>query len=84
MLYELWITCSYGRYIAYYRYYNSGIANNNPNATGTYFATAPNYNTFGWCSANDGQIALGAHSGKTTFGFADGHAKSLAAKRSCR
>ena len=76
VLYELWMTCSYGRHIAWYRYYNSGIATTNPSAD-TYFAAAPNYNTFDWCGSNDGQIALGAHSGKTTFGFADGHAKAL-------
>lgn len=74
--YELWMTTSYGRYISYYRYYNSGIAASKPSMS-TYFATAPGFNTYGWCSANDGKISLGAHNGKTTFGFADGHAKVL-------
>ena len=80
VLYELYMTASYGRYISYYRYYNSGIATTNPTA-GTYFAASPGFNTFGWCAANDGKIALGAHNGKTTFGFADGHVKALSREK---
>ncbi|MCC6730035.1 MAG: prepilin-type N-terminal cleavage/methylation domain-containing protein [Chthonomonadales bacterium] len=69
--YELWMTTSYARWCSYYRYYNEQIAD--PGV----LATAPDFNTYGWCAADDGKIAIGAHSGKTTFGFADGHVKAM-------
>jgi len=69
ILYELWMTTSYGRWCSYYRANQGELAG--------VLAMAPNYNTYNWCGSLDGKICIGAHSGVTTFGFADGHVKCL-------
>ena len=76
VLYELWTTASYSEGYSYWRWNNANIA------TPT-FALAPNYFTFTWCSSKPGQarMAIGAHNGMTTFGFADGHVKPVKRER---
>jgi prepilin-type N-terminal cleavage/methylation domain-containing protein/prepilin-type processing-associated H-X9-DG protein len=70
-LYELYMTTSYVRWCSYYR------ANNVELADKRALAGWPSYNTYGWCAANDGIIAIGGHQGLTNYGWADGHVKAL-------
>jgi prepilin-type N-terminal cleavage/methylation domain-containing protein/prepilin-type processing-associated H-X9-DG protein len=43
-----------------------------------YISTYPKFDDYGaaWCQAHDG-MTMGAYSGSTNFGFADGHVKSM-------
>lgn len=77
ILYELWTTVSYARYMAYWRWDNSDIADPT-------WPTAPDYFTVNWCSTNDARFSIGAHNRLTNFGWADGHVKTMDRLRMCR
>jgi prepilin-type N-terminal cleavage/methylation domain-containing protein/prepilin-type processing-associated H-X9-DG protein len=70
VLYELWTTVSYGRYMAYWRWDNRNIADPS-------WPDAPNTFCFNWCGNCDARMTIGAHQKLTNFGFADGHAKAM-------
>ncbi len=70
VMYELWTTVSYGRYMSYWRWDNRNIADPT-------WPDAPNTFAFNWCGQGDARMTIGAHSKLTTFGFADGHAKPM-------
>jgi len=76
-LYELWTTVSYARYFSYWRWNQADIASPT-------WPTAPNYFTVNWCGTGDAKFSIGAHSGKTNFGFADGHVKTMDRLSMCR
>jgi prepilin-type N-terminal cleavage/methylation domain-containing protein/prepilin-type processing-associated H-X9-DG protein len=69
-MYEFWTTLSYSRYFSYWRWNNADIASPT-------WPTGPNYFTANWCGTGDAKLTIGAHSGLTNFGFADGHVKAL-------
>jgi prepilin-type N-terminal cleavage/methylation domain-containing protein/prepilin-type processing-associated H-X9-DG protein len=73
-LYPLWTTASYTNGYAYYRWYTDEIG-----ATFGPIPTYPQALSFTWCSASPGagRMAIGSYSGQSTFGFADGHVKSM-------
>ncbi|MBM3495587.1 MAG: prepilin-type N-terminal cleavage/methylation domain-containing protein [Armatimonadetes bacterium] len=76
-MYEMWTTLSYQRYFSYWRWDNSDIAD-------PAWPTAPDYFTANWCGTGDARFSIGAHNGLTTFGFVDGHVKTMERKRMCR
>jgi prepilin-type N-terminal cleavage/methylation domain-containing protein/prepilin-type processing-associated H-X9-DG protein len=74
ILYELWTTLSYGRYMAYWRYNNNDLANP---TTGW---DSPAGFAVSWCGSGDGRMMIGQHGGgegQTNYGFADGHVRSM-------
>ena len=74
-MYEMYYTGSYSYGYSYYRANQSSIASN---YSGGGLPNYPNVLATSWCSsALDAQITIGAHTGRTNFGFADGHVKSM-------
>ncbi len=71
-VFELWTTVSYTEGYAYWRWDVRNVADPG-------WPTGPDYFTItGWCSpAITLQFAIGGHNRITTFGFVDGHTKTL-------
>lgn len=74
-MFELWTTPSYFEGYAYWRWDVRNIADPS-------WPLAPSTFSFTWCSAspNAARMTIGAHSGMSNFGFADGHVKALQRK----
>ncbi len=72
MMYELWTTISYSRYISYWRWDDRQIAD--PLSAIPQYPKALSLN---WCGSGDGRVAIGAHQEAANWGFADGHVKTL-------
>ncbi len=70
LMYELWTTVSYGRYMSYWRWDNRNIADPT-------WPDAPNYFGVNWCGTGDARFSLGQHTDFMSYGFADGHAKPM-------
>lgn len=73
-MYPLWTTASYTNGYAYYRWYTDELGV----ATGP-IPSYPRALSFTWCSAapNAGRMSIGAYGDQSTYGFCDGHVKSM-------
>jgi prepilin-type processing-associated H-X9-DG protein len=76
MLWEFWCTESYGRWYSYFRADTRQLAQPSSPAS-TFPPSWPQTYAFNWCGSGDGRMTMGTHSGKTNFGFADGHVKTM-------
>ncbi len=75
-IFELWTTASYTQGFAYWRWDVRNVAD-------PAWPTGPDFFTFTWCSASPGgaRMTIGAHNRISTFGFVDGHVKTLDRRR---
>ena len=75
VLFELWTTLSYTRYMGYWRYDNRNVAD----------PTWPDYPkalAISWCGGGAQEVmAFGQHAKLMNFGFADGHVKAMDRRR---
>jgi prepilin-type N-terminal cleavage/methylation domain-containing protein/prepilin-type processing-associated H-X9-DG protein len=78
MLYELWYTASYARYISYWRWDDRQIGD--PNSA---IPQYPSALALTWCGDNPGgaRMSIGQHMGMLNLGFADGHVKTMPRNR---